>query len=144
MSVRARIAGVTALLILLAALYVFQKFNYLGWMMGIVGQDGSVVHPYAYFIFNKTVRFILNDLCCLGCIYLLFQQQKYLKVAWLVFLFELVILLPLYFTLKLSLEGDDEISSPLLSQLHRLIVNPTFMILLVIAFYYQRFQQPNK
>jgi hypothetical protein len=53
-------------------------------------------------------------------------------------LIDLVVLLPIYLLIKLAMEGDEEISSPLLSQFHRLIVNPTLMILLLPAIYFQR------
>ncbi len=63
-----------------------------------------------------------------------------MKVAFLLFLVELFIILPLYFWIKLSTEGDSELSSPLLSQIHRLIINPTLMILLIVSFLYQKRQ----
>jgi exosortase F-associated protein len=75
-------------------------------------------------------------------IWTLFQQTKFLKAAFLVFLVELLIILPLYFTVKLSLEGDSELSSPFLSQIHRMIVNPLLMFLLMIGFLYQKLN-PN-
>ena len=84
---------------------------------------------------------MINDFSSFILIFGLFNERKYMKVALGVFLFEIVFLLPLYFVLKLFLEGDSEISSPLLSQLHRLIVNPTLMFLLIAAFLYQRFKE---
>ncbi len=115
---------------LLAAVYLFQRFN--PWT-GFAG-----IHPNAIFVINRTVRLILNDLACFFIILAVFREVKYLKVAFWVFLVELLVILPLYLTLKLSLEGDSEISSPLLSQIHRLIVNPTLMILLMAGFFYQQ------
>jgi exosortase F-associated protein len=89
------------------------------------------------FIANRTVRFMLNDVACLLLITAIFNSKKYLALSFWVFLTELFILLPIYFLLKLSLEGDSEISSPLLSQLHRMIVNPLLMIVLIMGFFYQ-------
>ena len=77
-------------------------------------------------------------MACFLLIYALFRHKSYLRVAFVVFLFEILILLPFYFSIKLYLEGDSEISSPLLSHLHRLIINPTLMILLIVGFFYQR------
>ncbi len=82
----------------------------------------------------------MNDASCFLLISALFKERKYVTVAFWVFLFELLVLLPVYFLLKLSIEGDSEMSSPLLSQLHRLIINPTLMLLLMISFFYQRFK----
>jgi len=127
-------------LLLLATMYLFQRFNFLHFLISHFITASGSLHPYFYFIFNKTLRLIVNDVCCFLLIFALFEKQNYLRVAFWVFLFEFLILLPVYFILKLWLEGDAEISSPLLSQLHRLIINPTLMILLLIAFFYQRFK----
>jgi len=62
------------------------------------------------------------------------QQEKIFISERLAFLAELFILLPVYFALKISLEGDAEISSPLLSQLHRMIVNPLLMLVLIMDY----------
>jgi len=121
----------------LAAIYVFQQFNFLFFLKGLAGLSISFSSNFI-FIFNKTLRLILNDLACLLLIYSLFLDKKYLTVAFFVFLLEIFVLLPFYFTLKLTLEGDSELSSPLLSQIHRLIVNPMLMILLIISFFYQK------
>lgn len=114
---------------ILAAVYIFQRYN----------PFGPNVNPNVVFIVNRTMRLIFNDFACFILVYVFFEQKKYLKLSFLVFLAELFIILPLYFVLKLTIEGPTEISSPLLSQLHRLIVNPTLMILLIAGFFYQRF-----
>lgn len=127
-------AGIAAAgVFILAAVYLFQRFDYSSLVAG-----GSW-HPNAVFIFNRTVRLILNDVACMLLIFAIFQRRQYLVVAFYVFLFELFILLPGYFAVKLSLEGDSEISSPLLSFVHRLIVNPMLMVVLMGGFFYQRF-----
>jgi len=129
-------------LLTLAVIYVFQQFNFLLFLNGFVG--GSVSFSgNTIFIFNKTLRLILNDLACLLLIYSLFQDKKYLNVAFIVFLLEMFVLLPLYFIMKLTFEDNTELSSPLLSQIHRLIVNPMLMILLIISFFYQRQKTRN-
>lgn len=126
-----------AALFILAVVYLFQQFNFLQFLANSLGLNSNF-HPYATFVVNKTARLVLNDMACFALILAIFQERKYLRVAFYVFLFELLILLPAYFIIKLSLEGDSEISSPLLSQVHRMIINPTLMILLMIGFFYQR------
>lgn len=116
---------------ILGAVYVFQRLNLAGFL-------GSF-HPNVIFAINRTARLILNDFACLLIIFALFREAKYLKIAFWVFLIELLVILPLYLAIKLSLEGDSEISSPLLSQVHRLIVNPMLMILLIGGFLFQRY-----
>jgi exosortase F-associated protein len=76
-------------------------------------------------------------------IYAWFKERKYLTLSFYLFLVEVGLLLPIYFIVKLSLEGDSEISSPLLSQIHRLIVNPLLMFLLMVGFIYQRVRIKN-
>ena len=117
--------------LLLAFVYLFQKHNFWGGFEGI--------HPNAIFALNRTARLTLNDLACFLIILAVFREKKYLKLAFFVFLVELMVILPVYLVVKLGLEGDSEISSPLLSQVHRLIVNPMLMILLMAGFLYQRY-----
>ncbi|MBX2966869.1 MAG: exosortase F system-associated protein [Cyclobacteriaceae bacterium] len=122
----------------LAFVYLFQRTDALGWLCQC--HAGANVH----FIFNRSLRLVLNDLLMLGIIHVWFQNASVTKLAFWVQLVDMFLLLPLYLILKLSLEGDSEISSPLLSQLHRLIVNPTLMILIIPAVYFQRFtKQPE-
>lgn len=127
-----RFAGFVAAVGGLVAVYLGQRTDLFGWLFP------AAAHPSLAFVFNKTIRFLLNDSFCLLLVWLIFGGGSYVRVAFIVFLFEFCVLLPLYFGLKLMLEGPGEISSPLLSQLHRLIVNPTLMILLMAGFYYQQ------
>lgn len=138
-----RFALIAVALMVLVAVYLFQQINFLQFVVNSLGIT-SAVHPNVTFVFNKTTRLILNDLACFGLILAIFQEKKYLRVAFYVFLFEVLVLLPAYFIIKLSLEGDSEISSPLLSQIHRIIINPTLMILLMIGFFYQKVIQKRK
>ncbi len=122
----------------LAFVYLFQRTDALGWLCQC--QAGANVH----FIFNKSLRLVLNDLLMLVIIYAWFKDSAVTKLALWVQLVDMFLLLPLYLILKLLLEGDSEISSPLLSQMHRLIVNPTLMILIIPAIYFQRYtKQPE-
>ena len=85
------------------------------------------------------MRFLINDLACLALIVAIFNSSGYLRLGTLLFVLEFLVLLPLYFALKLTMEGDSEISSPLLSQLHRMIINPLLMIVLMLGFLYQNY-----
>jgi exosortase F-associated protein len=125
-------------LVILVAVYLQQRFNYAELLNYILPQALEISQGSAAFIVNKTIRLILNDLACLMLIIALFPGKIYMKAALYLFLIELIILLPVYFIIKLNLEGPSEISSPLLSQIHRLIVNPLLMFLLMIGFLYQR------
>lgn len=101
-------------------------------------------HPYTHFVVRKTIRVALNDSFMLLFIHALFRDASVTRLAWYVQLVDTLVLLPVYLLIKLSYEGDAEISMPLLSQLHRLIVNPTLMVLLIPAVYYQRIRAAQK
>ena len=116
-------------LITLAGMYLFQRFDF----SILTGEHSSHIR----FIINKLARFMVNDIACLLLVAAIFNKPGYLRLSAWIFLTELLVLLPIYFVLKLTLEGDSEISSPLLSQLHRMIVNPLLMIVLIMGFIYQ-------
>jgi len=117
--------------IILGLVYIFQRFS----PAEILGE----FPPNVIFVINRTIRLILNDLACFLIIFALFKGKKFLKIAFIVFLAELLVILPVYLVIKLTMEGDSEISSPLLSQVHRLVVNPMLMFLLIAGFFYQQF-----
>ncbi|HWA33071.1 MAG TPA: exosortase F system-associated protein [Cyclobacteriaceae bacterium] len=114
---------------LLAFMYLFQRLDFAHYV-GIYSSSHR-------FVANRLVRFLLNDAACLMLVAAIFNKAAYLRLSFWIFLAELFILLPLYFAFKLTLEGDTEISSPLLSQIHRMIVNPLLMIVLIAALFYQ-------
>lgn len=87
------------------------------------------------FIFNRSIRFILNDTLAILLIYALFYERKYVWFAVAVQVFGLVFVLIPYFILKFNFPGYN---GPLISFLHRLVLNPTLILLLIPAFYYQR------
>ncbi|HEU5290305.1 MAG TPA: hypothetical protein VFU05_06660 [Cyclobacteriaceae bacterium] len=122
---------------MLLLVYLFQRVSFAGLINTFLPEAIQIINPNFIFAMNKTIRLILNDVACIIFIYAVFEKQLYLKAAYYLFLIELVLLLPLYLILKLNLEGDSELSSPLLSQVHRLIVNPLLMFLLMMGFVYQ-------
>ena len=94
--------------------------------------------PEAHFTVNRVLRILLNDVGMILIIYAIFVDRDVLRLALYVQALDLLVLLPLYLILKLPAEGVSEMSSPFLSQFHRLIVNPILMILLIPAVHYQR------
>jgi len=116
----------------LAFVYIFQRVDVLEICFSYN------FHPYTHFAVKKVLRVLLNDSFMLLFIHALFRDPSVTRLAWYVQLVDTFILLPIYLFIKLRYEGDIETSIPLLSQLHRLIVNPTLMVLLIPAVYYQR------
>jgi exosortase F-associated protein len=116
----------------LAVVYLFQYTDFLYLI------SGKAYSPEYHFIVNRLARILVNDTCMLILIYALFMDRQILKLTVAIELIDVLVLFPIYLSLKLPSEGVAEISSPMLSQFHRLIVNPTIMILLIPAIYYQR------
>ena len=133
LSRRLRIALIVFGVAGLVVVFLFPQAGFLGQLVD------KVNHPYLSFSFNRTLRLLLNDFFMLLLLAGWFQSRSVLQLAFAIQLIDFFVLLPVYLLVKLSLEGDIEISSPLLSQFHRLIVNPTLMILLIPAVYFQRF-----
>jgi exosortase F-associated protein len=123
----------------LAFVFLFQGVDVLDLLC-----SACSFHPYTHFIVRKVSRVVLNDTFMLLFIHALFRDKSITKLAWYVQLVDTLILLPAYLIIKLTVEGDSEISIPLLSQLHRLIVNPTLMVLLIPAVYYQKQQSKSQ
>ena len=109
--------------------YLFQDFPFLATL--IVSEQGL-------FFGRKLLRVILNDLFMLLFIAVWFKDKQVTRLALLIQLIDSFVLLPIYLYYKLSTEGVSEISDPFLSQFHRLIINPTLMILLIPAVYFQK------
>src|SRR5687767_2054887 len=84
----------------LTSMYLFQRFNFLGFFSALVGYQKGF-HPYVTFVVNKTLRTIINDLACCLLIFVFFREPKYLRVGLGFFLLEIIVLLPLYFVIKL-------------------------------------------
>lgn len=138
MKIQWRVSMIAFSMALLFLVYLFQRFNYAGVFYNLTSID-QLTNPNAVFAINRTIRLIINDGLCMLLIYALFQKKSYLKLSGILFVFEVLVLLPLYLWIKLSWEGPSEISSPLLSPIHRMIVNPLLMIVLIAALYYQQY-----
>jgi len=119
----------TAALMGIAATFLFQDFSFLNDLN--ISEEG-------HFILRKTLRVVLNDFFMLLFMVAWFKDRKVTQLAIAIQLIDGLLLLPVYLYIKLSWEGTSEISAPLLSQLHRLIINPTLMILLIPAVYFQK------
>ncbi len=115
--------AVTGLLIL----FIFQKINLANYFLSI--------SPLGQFIFNRTIRFILNDSLSILLIYAIFQERKYVVFAFWVQLVGFICLLCPYFVLKMYWP---DYNGPMLNFLHRIIINPTLMLLLIPALLHQK------
>jgi len=124
------VASGSALLII----FLFQRLD----LASKLWSDLSSINT---FIINKAVRYILNDLFMIVLIYAVFVKRKYVLFAFYVQLFGVVFFLVPYFILKFNFPSYN---GPLVSFLHRLVVNPLLMLLLIPAFFYQQKLEKNK
>lgn len=106
-------------------------------VFSFLGLDGP---RFLQYVINRTVRFLLNDLFAIGLIYALFPERKYVIFALWVQLAGVVFILIPYFVLKYNLPSYN---GPLISFLHRLMLNPILLLLLIPSFYYQKLSQQN-
>jgi len=93
------------------------------------------------YIMSKLFRFVLNDGFAIAIIYGVFGPGKYVKFAAVIFLVGLVILLPIYLILVLNFFHE---TYSYLNHLHRLVLNPVLMMLLIPAFYAQKTKETKK
>lgn len=112
----------------LILVFLFQRFE---WSTSF----GLTLEDTGKFMFNRTIRFLLNDAFAIGLIYALFAEKKYVIFSLYVQFAGVVLFLIPYFILKLYFP---HYNGPLISFLHRLVLNPTLLMLLIPAFYYQR------
>jgi exosortase F-associated protein len=124
-STKTRIAiGVVSLLGLII-IFLGQKIH----LAQIVGVANGT---YRDFVINRSFRFIMNDILALGVIYALFPYRKYIAFAGYVHIAGLILFLIPYFFLRYYAN----LGGPLLNFLHRIILNPVLMLLLIPSFYF--------
>jgi exosortase F-associated protein len=112
----------------LVAVFLFQRID-------IAGGLSIASEPINKFLINRSIRFLVNDALAIGLIYALFSERKYVMFAVYVQVAGIVLFLFPYFVLKVYLP---KYNGPLISFLHRLVLNPTLLMLLIPAFYYQK------
>lgn len=110
-------------------LFQWQKPSRLDYPLTGIGVD-----PFPLIV-NKTLRYVLNDLFSIAIIFGIFGEKKYARFAVYVMLFGLLVLLPAY--LFIYLQQPYGFSS-MLTHLHRVVMNPVLMMLLIPAFFYQK------
>jgi len=117
-----------ACVLALLLIFLFQRVD----VAGVLNLASASIDK---FLINRSIRFLLNDFFAIGLIYALFGERKYVVFAIWVQVVGMVLFLFPYFVLKIYFP---RYNGPLISFLHRLILNPTLLLLLIPALYYQR------
>ncbi len=118
----------------LVAVYLFQR-DITAWTRTLE------ISQFAAFATGRAIRFILNDVFTILLIYALFPKRKYVVFAIYTQLFGLLFILLPYLILKYYYPSYN---GPLISFLHRLILNPLLLMLLIPAFLYQQQKERGK
>ncbi|WP_296621379.1 exosortase F system-associated protein [Marivirga sp.] len=114
----------------LGVIFLGQRFDYSFFISDNLNAQNQ-------FIINRIIRFLLNDNLVLLLIYGLFYDRKYVKFGLAVEAFGFFFLLIPYFILRFNTPIDHMY----ISFIHRLIINPTLMVLLIPAIYIQELQK---
>jgi exosortase F-associated protein len=122
------LTAILAIVVLLVS-FQFRTLNFTGLLLG---QGADDLRPWII-ITNKVIRYLVNDLAALALLWVIFQRRDFLQLAVAVLLFGLIVLLPLYFVGFFYFQDRLGVT---LSYLHRLVMNPTLMMLLIPLFYY--------
>lgn len=108
----------------LVIIYLFQNYNYASLFL---------INSWPVnFVINKTIRFLLNDLLAILLIFALFNKKDYLIISVIVQFFGVLFILIPYLYIKLNYPSHIGV---FVSFLHRLVINPVLLILLIPAFY---------
>jgi exosortase F-associated protein len=111
----------------LLILFIFQRVNFAQYLFSFSSSTE--------FIFNRTIRFVLNDTLSIVLIYAIFYERKYVVFACWVQVVGFLFLLCPYFVLRIYWP---EYNGPMLNFLHRVIINPILMLLLIPAMLHQK------
>ena len=123
-----RWAIIAAALTGLLLVYLLQKD--ITWLLAGLG-----LSKFQLFATTKTIRFLLNDLLMILLIHGIFYKKTYTLFAFYVQLFGIVFILAPYLIIKYHYTAYN---GPLISYLHRLVVNPLLMLLVIPAFIYKQ------
>jgi exosortase F-associated protein len=124
-----RIVAGTVSVIGLLVVYLFQYVDVYHYMFRY--ND----NPAYAFIVNRSIRYLINDACMISLIYALFNERKYVLFGVFIQFVGIVLFLTPYFIIKFKFPFYN---GPLISFLHRLVINPLLMILLIPAIFYQK------
>ncbi|WP_370688780.1 exosortase F system-associated membrane protein [Fulvivirga ulvae] len=121
-----RMVLIFACITALAGSYIFQREIH-GWLKVFELSDFSA------FAIGRSIRFFTNNLLVILLIYGVFGKKKYVVFSMYILIIAIVFILVPYIIIK----SYTTYNGPLISFLHRLLVNPLLMLLLIPAFLLQ-------
>jgi exosortase F-associated protein len=121
------IIGVISVIGLLL-IFLFQQFDWSAWLG--IGELTKIQK----FLVNRSFRFVINDIFAGLLVFSLFGKRNLTLIAVYVQVLGFIALLLPYVALKLYYPAYN---GPMISFLHRLILNPLLIYLLIFFFWYQ-------
>lgn len=118
------IFSVTGLLLI----FLFQRFDWSA-VFGVTD-----LKSIERFVINRSIRFVINDVLGVLLVLALFGKKKLAIIAIYVQILGFVFVMIPYMVLKLNYPSYN---GPMISFLHRLILNPLMIYLLIFFFWYQ-------
>lgn len=112
----------------LVTLFLFQRVD---WTLGLEAP------AITKFVITRSIRFVFNDILATLLVLALFGKRQLVMISIYVQVAGLVLVLIPYFILKVNFPAYN---GPLLSFLHRLILNPVLIYLLIFFFWFQEKQ----
>lgn len=113
----------------LLLIFLFQRFDWSA-LFGLTGLE-----KIEKFVLNRLIRFVLNDVFGVLLVLSLFGKKNLAIIAVYVQILGFVFVMIPYVILKLNYPAYN---GPMISFLHRLILNPLLIYLLVFFFWYQK------
>lgn len=133
-----RLLFIVVALVALLAIFIFQQYSYSNFLFKNL-LDIQINTSWEFSL-NKFARFLLNDFAVILLIHGVFYERKYVVLAMYVLSFGfLFLLLPYLFLVN----QYPEYNGPLYSHLHRLIMNPILLLLLIPVLLYQKTTQTS-
>ncbi len=90
---------------------------------------------------NTTLRFLMNSLCSLGIIYMIFKDKLVLRFSIFIFIVSYIILLVPFLYFVISPKQEDYY---LFFNIRRFLIQPIILILLLPALYYNKLKSRQK
>ncbi|QCK15897.1 exosortase F system-associated membrane protein [Mangrovivirga cuniculi] len=116
----------------LAVVYITQKYGWVDLIGGSIGIETKNWDKLSHFLVNRALRFVLNDIFAIAIIAGIFGRRDFVIFAVMVQIAGFIVFFIPYVILKIYFPTYN---GPLINFIHRLILNPVLMILLIPALY---------
>lgn len=137
-----KILGITILAILLVLIRAFENTLFYDPLLEFFKMDYKSMQLPEMNIFalqaNIALRFLMNTLVSLAILWLVFRDAEIIKISTILYLLLFVILFIAFSFIVFTSEGTG--SHLVLFYVRRFLIQPLFLLLLLPAFYFQKYK----